>query len=152
LLRDDAIEALAKMLLPKARLLTPNLEEVAVLLGWMPKTVDEMADAARELVDAGPRAVLVKGGHLHHSTESHDVLFDGRELHEFPAPRLDARHTHGTGCTLSAAIAANLARGLTLVESVSAAKAWLTGAMKHAYPLGSGIGPVNHLWRSGRVR
>ncbi len=147
LLADEAIDALKRELLPRAMLITPNLEEVEVLSGARPTNVDEMAEAARALSDLGPKAVLIKGGHLTDSNRSDDILWDGWEIHQFPAPRLDQAHTHGTGCTLSAAITANLAKGHSLHEAVAAAKAWLGGAMRHAWPLGGGIGPVDHLWR-----
>ncbi len=151
LLAPEAVDALRAELLPMATLLTPNLEEAADLLGWRAEDVDGMVRAAQQLAALGPRAVLVKGGHLGPSTtHSSDVLFDGTSVVVLAGARLDARHTHGTGCTLSAAITARLARGEELQEAVRGAKAWLTESMRRAFPLGSGIGPVNHLWELGR--
>jgi len=147
LLAADAVEAMRRALVPLARVITPNLEEVEELIGARPSTVDQMRDAARELGKLGCEAVLVKGGHLAESDLSTDVLWDGEAMHEFSAPRLDARHTHGTGCTLSAAIAANLGKGLALPQAVERAKNYLQGAIAAAYALGSGIGPVDHLWQ-----
>ncbi len=147
LLSADAVEALKQELLPLAMVATPNLEEVRVLTGQFPGSVAEMEEAARMLGQLGPRAVLVKGGHLDDRNESVDVLWDGKGMTRFSSPRLDAKHTHGTGCTLSAAIAANLALGRTLQDSVREAKSYLFSALKAAYAVGAGIGPVNHLWR-----
>lgn len=146
LLAEDAVDALRTELLPLATIATPNLEEAAVLLGWRAGSVEEMERAVRELHALGPRAVLLKGGHLHGSDRSPDVFFDGERLEVLHAERLDAKHTHGTGCTLSAAIAAHLARGAEPLAAVSAAKRWLHEAMRHAYPIGGGIGPVHHAW------
>jgi hydroxymethylpyrimidine/phosphomethylpyrimidine kinase len=147
LLREDAIEALTRHLIPMARLITPNAEEAGVLLGRPIRTIDDALAAAPELGWLGPRAVLVKGGHLDATDEAVDVLWEPTGLTVFRAPRLNARHTHGTGCTLSAAIAANLALGKPLREAVEAARTYLRGALEHAYPVGNGIGPVNHLWQ-----
>jgi hydroxymethylpyrimidine/phosphomethylpyrimidine kinase len=148
LLHDDAIAALKSLLIPMARLITPNAQEAGVLLGRPVRTLADAEAAARDLAALGPRAVLVKGGHLDDADEVVDVLwepFGGLRLSR--APRLDARHTHGTGCTLSAAIASNLGRGMALADAVDAARHWLRGAIAHAWPIGGGIGPVNHLWQ-----
>jgi hydroxymethylpyrimidine/phosphomethylpyrimidine kinase len=102
-----------------------------------------MARAARDLHAFGPRTVLVKGGHL--DGDPVDVLFDGRRTEELRARRIETRHTHGTGCTLSAAIAARLALGQEAIEAVRGAKAYLTEALRGAYALGRGAGPVDHL-------
>lgn len=146
LLEDDAVEVLAGRLIPMARLITPNAHEAERLLGRSVRSIAEAEEAARDLGALGPRAVLVKGGHLEEEGESVDVLWDGRGTEVFRASRLDVQHTHGTGCTLSSAIAANLARGLPLRDAVVRAREWLRGAMKAAHPVGGGIGPVNHLW------
>lgn len=147
LLAPEARETLCRELIPLASLITPNLDEVAELCGRRPATVDEMKEAARMLHSMGPAAVLVKGGHLADAEDAVDVLFDGAEFAIFRGPRLDARHTHGTGCTLSAAIAARLGMGRSLTEAVFEAKNYLEGAMQRAWELGSGIGPVEHLWQ-----
>lgn len=148
LLRDDAVEALRRRLLPLAEVLTPNTEEAAVLAG-MESVADPaaMREAAWRLVALGARAVLVKGGHLGGAT-SDDLWYDGRDFVVLPGERLAQRHTHGTGCTLSAALAAGLAKGLAPLEAARAAKAFVAGAIAAAWPLGHGIGPVNHLWQT----
>jgi hydroxymethylpyrimidine/phosphomethylpyrimidine kinase len=103
-------------------------------------------EAARRIHALGPRVVIVKGGHLG-GDRSDDVVFDGTAFDVLSARRIDTPHTHGTGCTFSAAIAAGLARGQSALEAARAAKAFLQGALEHAEPLGAGHGPVNHLWR-----
>lgn len=145
------VEAMRQHLFPLATLVTPNLPEAATLAG-MPEPADlaGLEGLASRLHEMGAPAVLVKGGHL--SGESaEDVLFDGTSLTHFSAPRIDTRNTHGTGCTLSSAIAAHLARGLPLVDAIRAAKAYLTAALEasEALSVGSGHGPVHHfrwLW------
>ena len=144
LLAKDAQVALRTKLLPVTTLLTPNTLEAAALLGTPVNTLAEAESAAAALAKMGPKAVLVKGGHLT-GPEAVDVLcLDGRIIH-VTAPRLNTKHTHGTGCTYSAAITANLAKGDTLEHAVRAAKAWLTNALASAPGVGHGIGPVNHL-------
>lgn len=151
LLRDDAVAALAEMLVPRADLLTPNLPEAARLLGCAPaQDADEMAAQARGLIARGARAVLLKGGHGSGPVCT-DLLVTQASARAFTAARLPTRNTHGTGCTLSAAIAAWLARGADLETAVARAHAWLQGAIKAADGLhiGAGHGPVHHfhaLW------
>ena len=144
LLLEDAQDALRRKLLPVTTLLTPNTQEAAVLLGAPVTTVEQAESAARELAKRGPKAVLVKGGHLS-GPEAIDVLFHDGQLTRISGPRIDTKHTHGTGCTYASAIAANLAKGQSLLDAVRGAKAWLTEALKSAPGLGHGIGPVNHL-------
>ena len=146
LLAAEAVRAVATRLLPLAAIVTPNTEEAAILAGMdRVETPEQARDAARRLVDLGARAALVKGGHMGGET-SDDLFFDGETFEVLEAPRRDQRHTHGTGCTLSAAIAAHLAMGGDAPEAVRRAKAFITGAIAAAQPLGGGIGPVNHLW------
>lgn len=142
LLQPDAVQALTTKLLPVTTLLTPNTHEAAALLGRPVATLSDAREAARRLVDLGPKAVLVKGGHL--EGDPVDVLFHGGRLLELPAPRIATQHTHGTGCTYSAAITARLALGLDLEDAVASAKVWLTEALRTAPGVGKGIGPVNH--------
>lgn len=143
LLERDAVQAIRELLLPLADLVTPNLDEAAILVGYAVSDVPAMERAARELVERhGARAALVKGGHLH-GTETVDVLFDGA-LHHFRHPHLDTRHTHGTGCTLSAAVAAQLALGATMREAVAQALEFVHRAIATAPGLGKGHGPLNH--------
>ena len=140
LLRDDAVEALLEELVPLCEIVTPNLPELARMTGKPPSQ-----ESAEELARRGP-AVLAKGGHGE-GEEVVDVLVVKGESHFFRHPRLATTSTHGTGCTLSSAIAARLGRGEDLPRAVGGAIEYLQGAMKAAYPLGSGHGPVDHLWR-----
>ena len=144
LLDADAERAVLRDLLPLAAVVTPNLDEAAIL-GGMPVTdEDSMRGAAEALVARGAAAVLLKGGHLAVG-ELVDLLFDGREWHEWRRPKLATTSTHGTGCTLSAAIAAGLAHGRTLVESVDDALGYVQRAIAAAPGYGAGHGPLNHL-------
>lgn len=146
LLTDDARQSLINSLLPSTFLVTPNLHEAAALSGIEVSTIEQMEEAARRIAALGPGAVLVKGGHL--AGDAIDVLFSQDSFERFTAPRLDSRHTHGTGCTYSAAIAACLALGHSLSESVRQAKQFITAAIRTAPGLGRGCGPVNHRARS----
>ena len=153
LIADDAVEALRVVLLPRAALLTPNLPEAARLLGMdEARGEDEMRAQAEALVRLGASAVLLKGGHAA-GEESVDIFHDGQALHRLASPRVRTRNTHGTGCTLSSAIAAGLARGLPLLDAVRAGKAYISRAIAHADELriGRGHGPVHHfhdIWTS----
>lgn len=145
LLAPEAEEAMRTVLLPVAYLITPNLPEAEVLTGLRIDDRVTMRTAAQKLHAMGAVNVLIKGGHLS-GQDSPDILFDGKDFHEFTAPRVVTQSTHGTGCTLSAAITAFLALGKNLPEAIDAAKQYLTGALKNAIPLGHGHGPVNHFW------
>lgn len=142
LLDEDAEATLARELLPLAALVTPNLHEARILTGVEVATLDDMRRAARALVGMGAGAALVKGGHL--EGDAVDLLWDGHEERAWRKPRLETRHTHGTGCTLSAAAAAGLAQGRTLADAVDRAVRWVAGAIATAPGLGGGHGPVNH--------
>ena len=149
LLSADAIEAVRTLLVPRAALLTPNLPEAARLLDRPVATSEsEMRKQAEALARLGCRAVLVKGGHAA-GAEAVDVLFDGQQMHPITGPRIATRNTHGTGCTLSAAIAACLANGMPLADAVARAKRYLTEALSKADRLrvGHGHGPVHHMYR-----
>ena len=148
LLREDAIQTLIHDLLPLAMVLTPNLPEAEVLLGRPIGTEEEIREAARDIVDLGPRAVVIKGGHR--AGDATDILYDGRAYHALEAERVDTPNTHGTGCTFSAAIAAGLARGEDVVDAVEAAKHYVDQAIRQSRPLGSGHGPVAHDWPLSR--
>jgi hydroxymethylpyrimidine/phosphomethylpyrimidine kinase len=156
LLDPDAVDALRSVLIPLATLITPNLAEAAALLACSPaRNPYEMAMQAWQLKDAGAKAVLVKGGHAEGATST-DILFAGVEPVRLEAPRAATRNTHGTGCTLSAAIAAELAKGAALPEAVASAKAYVTAAIFAADTLdvgsGRGRGPVHHFhnwWDDG---
>jgi hydroxymethylpyrimidine/phosphomethylpyrimidine kinase len=142
LLQVDAIDALKTRLLPYTFLLTPNLEEAALLTGVEVRNIAGMRKAAEKLAGLGPRAVLVKGGHL--GGDATDVLFHQGEFREFTSPRIASGNTHGTGCTLSAAIAAGLASGYDLPEAVERAKRYVTAAIASNPGFGAGAGPLNH--------
>jgi hydroxymethylpyrimidine/phosphomethylpyrimidine kinase len=144
LLDEGAQRAYLEALFPLATLVTPNLFEAEALLGRPIPDAAAMPAAARDLVALGARAVLLKGGRL--PGAALDVFADRGRLVELPGERIDTRHTQGTGCTLSAAIAARLARGDELLDAVRGAKAWLTEALRHAYTVGHGRGPVDHLF------
>lgn len=149
LLARDAEDALRSMLLPAAYVITPNIPEAEVLTGLKIASYDDMKNAAQKLHSMGASNVLMKGGHLS-TTQSPDVLFDGRVLHDFAAPRVATQSTHGTGCTLSAAITAYLALGENLADACRKAKEYLTRALVNAQPIGRGHGPVNHFWEFSR--
>ncbi|HEX8212825.1 MAG TPA: bifunctional hydroxymethylpyrimidine kinase/phosphomethylpyrimidine kinase [Longimicrobium sp.] len=144
LLDADAERTVADELMPLASLVTPNLDEAAILVGAPVEDVDGMRRAAAALVEMGAGAALLKGGHLR-SSELVDVLFDGQDWHEWRRPKLDTRNTHGTGCTLSAAIAAGLAHGRPLTRAVEDALGYVSRAMQAAPGLGGGHGPLNHM-------
>lgn len=146
LLPLEAVEAVKRRLLPLADLATPNAHEAAVLAGFEVRTLDDARRAARVIRALGPRAVLVKGGHLEGERDAVDLLLDEEGEALFRAERLDTPHTHGTGCTYASAIAANLARGYGLRGSVARAKRYLTEAIRHGLALGGGHGPTRHFW------
>ena len=146
LLDEDAVGALRRRIVPLATLVTPNLSEAAGLAGFEVGSRDLMEDAAATILAMGPRAVLVKGGHLEGAERAEDLFFDGDRMEWVGAERIDTPNTHGTGCTLSSAIAAHLARGAELFDAVKAGKAFVTEAIRHALAIGHGIGPVDQLW------
>lgn len=146
LLHADAVGALRTWLLPRADVVTPNIPEAEVLVDGRIASLQQMHDAARRIQDLGPRVVLVKGGHLD-GPESIDVACTPAGIFEIRGPRIATRNTHGTGCTLSSAIAANLANGLALEEALREARRYLEGALRHAPDVGHGHGPLNHMWR-----
>jgi hydroxymethylpyrimidine/phosphomethylpyrimidine kinase len=146
LLAPDAVGALRERLVPVATLVTPNLYEVEQLTGVKVTEEADLRRAADAVLALGPAAVLVKGGHLAGDPVDLLVTRAGSER-AYRAPRLDNRHTHGTGCTLASAIASRLALGDELPDAVAAAKDYVTGAIAAGFPLGAGIGPVDHGWR-----
>lgn len=146
LLRNDAVRALRERLLPLSEVITPNVPEAEDIAGRELKTDDDMREAAREIVRMGARSVVMKGGHRE-GDEAIDLLYDGQSFHEFRGPRIATTSDHGTGCTFASAIAAFLARGEAVPDAVRLAKEYLTEALRHAYPVGHGRGPVNHFWR-----
>lgn len=148
LLSAEAVESLRRDLLPLAAVVTPNGPEAEVLTGLPVRTEAQAREAARRIHALGPHAVIVKGGHLE-TADVVDLLFDGEQFVEARGPRHPTRHTHGTGCTFAAAMAAGLARGRSLPDAFLEARAYLDGAIRHAPGLGRGAGPVAHFWQFG---
>lgn len=146
LLDDEAVHAMRWTLLRLARVVTPNIPEAEVLAKMTVRTRDDMREAARRIAMLKPGAVVIKGGHMP-GPEIVDVLLEHGEFTEFAGPRIEGRNTHGTGCTFAAAIAAQLARGVTLKEAVRLAKEYVAGAMRPGIPLGKGHRPLDHFWR-----
>ena len=150
LLDEDAVHARRATLLRLARVVTPNVPEAEALAGMAIASVADMREAARRILRFGPAAVLVKGGHLAGDTVT-DVLLEGTHATEIRGPRISVRHTHGTGCTLAAALAARLALGDSLEQAARHAKAYVAGAMEHGVDLGKGHQPLNHFWPSTKL-
>jgi hydroxymethylpyrimidine/phosphomethylpyrimidine kinase len=143
LIREEAKKTLIAELIPLAFVLTPNVPEAEALAGVRIATLDDMKTAARIIHGMGARHVVVKGGHL--SGDAVDLFYDGESFREFRSPRIATADTHGTGCTYSAAIATGLAFGKEVAEAVTEAKRYITEAVRHAWRLGGGHGPTNHL-------
>ncbi len=146
LLSAGTLDAVRERLLPIATVVTPNLLEAELLTGMTITTEAAMLAAARAIRAMGPEWVLVKGGHL--PGQPVDLLSDGLQILRYPGRRIASRHTHGTGCTLASAIASELALGRDVPKAVEAAKEYVTGAIGGGFPLGAGIGPVDHAWRA----
>ena len=145
LLRQDAVEALRTLLVPLARVVTPNIPEAEVLTGVDIVSDDDMRRAAESIVSMGAGSVVVKGGHR--DGPATDLFYDGDRFQEFTAPRIDTKNTHGTGCTFASALAAGLAKGLPLLEAVAQAKEFVTAAIGRSFPIGRGHGPLNHFYQ-----
>ena len=145
LLKAEAIDSLKANLIPRAKLVTPNLHEAELLAGRNIETLDDAKRAAEIIHNYGCGAVLVKGGHLP-GNQSTDVLYDEGEFTLFDEARIETKNTHGTGCTYSAAIATRLAQGLNMVEAVATAKEYITNAIRGALDIGRGHGPTNHFY------
>lgn len=151
LLKEEAVATYKSELFPLATVVTPNVPEAEALTGIKIKNLMGMKAAAKLIHRFGPRFVLVKGGHLE-GDEVTDILFDGKQYTDFPGERIATNNTHGTGCTLASAIASGLAHGRPVEEAVAIAKLYITEALRNAFPVGRGRGPVNHLyawWASG---
>jgi hydroxymethylpyrimidine/phosphomethylpyrimidine kinase len=149
LIDDEAIGALREHLLPLAAIATPNRHEAQLLAGLELHTLEDMREAARRIHRLGPRAVLVKGGAMPGALRGTDVWFDGQHSETLQVAPVDTANTHGTGCTLSAAIAAHLAHGAQPLEATRRAKAYVTTALKHPLALGRGSGPFSHFFALG---
>ncbi len=147
LLRDDALDAIRTELFPRATVVTPNLDEVRLLVGLEVPDRTAQYGAAQALHALGAQYVLVKGGHLRADQECVDLLYDGTRFTELAGPRFDTPHTHGGGDTLASAITAALAGGAPVADAVAYGKRYVEQAVAHAYPLGAGVGPVSPFWR-----
>lgn len=148
LLADSALDAFRGLLFPRATVITPNLDEVRLLIGLDVHDRAAQYEAAKLLYELGPKFVLVKGGHLTEDADiCVDLLYDGHTFTELPGPRFQTGNTHGGGDTMAAAIAAGLARGMPGPEAVAFGKRYIVEAVRHSYPLGAGHGPVSALWR-----
>lgn len=145
LISDDAIETLKQKLLPISDLITPNIPEAEVLSEIEIKNEEDMKKASKIIFEKYGCSVLCKGGHK--INDANDLLYDGKEFTWFRGRRIDNPNTHGTGCTLSSAIASNLAKGFTLKESVAMAKTYISGALEYMLDLGKGHGPLNHAYK-----
>jgi len=154
LLDRTAVQALCTELIPRARVITPNVPEAEALSGLRIASMDDAREAARRLHHMGAAAVIITGGHGGQATiggqdlpaEVVDLVFDGHAFHECRAPRIDSRHTHGTGCTFASAVAASLALGCELLEAARLAQRYVAGAIAHAPGIGHGRGPLDHFW------
>jgi hydroxymethylpyrimidine/phosphomethylpyrimidine kinase len=146
LLDADAVAALCVELLPRARVVTPNLPEAEVLAAMTITSAEDRREAARRIHRLGAKAVVIKGGHGE-GDELIDLLYDGHEFTEFRTLRIATRNTHGTGCTFASAIAANLAKGITLPQATASAQAYVAGAIRHGLAIGHGHGPLDHFWQ-----
>ncbi|GHV69823.1 hydroxymethylpyrimidine/phosphomethylpyrimidine kinase [Spirochaetia bacterium] len=144
LMDPDAVAGLIKYIIPRATVLTPNIPEAEKIAGMAIRNRADMEAAARIIGEMGSGHVLVKGGHS--EGDAVDILYDGKNFLRFSAERINSKHTHGTGCTFSSAIAANLAKGLSLEKAVEQAKAYVTAAILHAPGIGKGHGPVHHFY------
>lgn len=154
LLDEDGVRVLCTQLLPRARVITPNIPEAEALSGRRIASLDDAKGAARRIHEMGAAAVIITGGHATRASHQSpapgpaviDLLFDGHDFHEFRVARVESRHTHGTGCTYASAVAAGLALGHDLPAAAWRAQQYVAGAMAHAPGLGHGRGPLNHFW------
>lgn len=145
LLNQDAQEALKKHLFPLAEIITPNIYEAQALIDRKIKNIDDMKSVARDILKLGVKKVVVKGGHLEDDRAT-DILYDGHEFKKLQSRRVETKNTHGTGCTFSSAIAANIALGKDFFEAATLAKAYITGAIEQALSVGKGHGPTHHFF------
>ena len=148
LLDAPARKAMIEVLFPLAELITPNIPEAGKLVGRELTARTHLEAAGQALLAMGPRAVLIKGGHSDNPKVVTDLLFVGSKIIRLTSPRIRTKHTHGTGCTLSAAITANLAKGYDMRRACRRAKAYLSGAIRKSLPIGHGYGPLNHFWET----
>lgn len=151
LLQQEAVSAMKEHLLPVCLVVTPNIPEAEVLTGMSIRSMDDKKEAARRIHEMGAKYVIIKGGHDENTNESVDLLFESTGFELFSSPRMNTRNTHGTGCTFSAAIAAQLAKGVSVYEAVSVAKEFIQAAIGEPLSIGKGHGPTNH-WAYNQKR
>ncbi|GFR34222.1 bifunctional hydroxymethylpyrimidine kinase/phosphomethylpyrimidine kinase [Thermobrachium celere] len=144
LLKEDAVKTLINELIPICTIITPNIYEASLIVQMDIKDLEDMKIACKKIYDKGARYVLVKGGHL--NDDAIDVLFDGQDYYQFKGSRIKTKNTHGTGCTLSSAIASNLALGFDIVESIRRSKNYIQNAIENSFSIGMGVGPVDHFY------
>ncbi|HSG31301.1 MAG TPA: bifunctional hydroxymethylpyrimidine kinase/phosphomethylpyrimidine kinase [Thermodesulfobacteriota bacterium] len=144
LLEKEAETSLKNDIIPIAFIVTPNIPEAEVIAGMEIGTIEQMKEAAEKIIAMGPKNVLIKGGHLKDNKDAVDIFYDGEDFYEIATKWIKTKNTHGTGCTYSAAICANLAKGLDVLEAVSKAKDYVTSAIEKSFNIGSGHGPLNH--------
>lgn len=145
LMQENSLSALVNKIIPLAYVLTPNIPEAQTITGIEISTVDDMKKAAEKIYSMGAKNVLVKGGHL--SGEAIDLLFDGKDFEFYSRERINTKNTHGTGCTYSSAIAANLAKDIPIKSAVENAKDYVTNAIRYSLEIGKGHGPTNHFYK-----
>jgi hydroxymethylpyrimidine/phosphomethylpyrimidine kinase len=148
LVDDEAVAMMRSELMRRAFVVTPNIPEAETLAGIRIVNEHDRHEAARRILKLGASAVIIKGGHFP-AADILDLLYDGHRFHEFRAPRIEGRHTHGTGCTFAASLASHLALGRSLVEAVPLAQEYVAGGMRHGLEIGSGHAPLHHFWRHG---
>ncbi len=146
LLSEDAVEIFIKKLLPLATVIMPNIPEAEIIADMEIKTVDDMKKAAVKIQSINKKIVVLKGGHLPQDNRVVDVIYNGKEIIFLEFPLVKTKNTHGTGCTYSAAVAANLSKGYDIIKSIRIAKSYLHGAIENALSIGKGKGPLNHNW------
>lgn len=151
LLQNEAVEALKKYLLPISLIITPNIPEAEVLTGMSILTMNDKKEAAKRLLDLGVRHAVIKGGHDEETNEAVDVLYDGKEFSYFSTERIETKNTHGTGCTFSAALTAEMAKGSSVQDAVATAKNFIQAAIEMDLGIGAGHGPTNH-WAFNQKR
>lgn len=144
LMNPDSLNTLKKAIIPLSFLLTPNIPEAEAITGMKLCDKESISECAKSIYNMGAKNVLIKGGHL--SDEPNDLLYDGKNFFTFEGKRINSKNTHGTGCTLSSAITANLAKGLTVEDAVAKGKEYVTNAIKYAFNIGKGYGPTNHFY------
>ncbi|MEH7305473.1 bifunctional hydroxymethylpyrimidine kinase/phosphomethylpyrimidine kinase [Neobacillus drentensis] len=149
LLQLEAISAMKEFLLPRSKVITPNIPEAEVLTGMLIQTNEDKEEAAKRLHGLGVKNVVIKGGHDENESVSTDLLFDGKEFYTFTSPRIQTKNTHGTGCTFSAVLTAELAKGFSVYDAVLKAKDFIQAAIEDQLEIGQGHGPTNH-WAYGK--